>query len=134
MVAPLPSGGSILISPTGKRAEEALRASERRYRALYDDNPSMYFTVSADGTVLSVNPFGARQLGYTCEALTGNSFVELVHEDDRTTVEQLLMEAIAQPERLHTAERCANFARAGPCCGQGRLPGPVRVRTVKRLC
>ncbi len=101
---PIAIGGLNTDITDRKRAEEALRASEKRYRALYDDNPSMYFTVSADGTVLSVNPFGARQLGYTCEELTGNSFVELVHEDDRTTVEQLLLEAIAQPERLHRRE------------------------------
>jgi PAS domain S-box-containing protein len=48
-----------------KRAQAALEESEARYRALYDDNPSMYFTVDASGTVLSVNQFGARQLGAT---------------------------------------------------------------------
>ncbi len=47
-----------------KRAEEALRKSEERYHALYDDTPSMYFTLTPDGTVLSVNRFGAEQLGY----------------------------------------------------------------------
>ena len=41
-----------------KRAEAALEESRARYRALYDDNPSMYFTVDAAGTVLSVNEFG----------------------------------------------------------------------------
>jgi DNA-binding NtrC family response regulator len=42
-----------------RRAEEALRQSEERYRALYEDNPSMYFTMDGEGTVLSVNLFGA---------------------------------------------------------------------------
>lgn len=48
-----------------ERATEALRRSEQRYHALYEDTPSMYFTVSPDGTVLSVNRFGAGYLGYT---------------------------------------------------------------------
>jgi PAS domain S-box-containing protein len=66
-----------------KRAVAALEESEARYRALYDDNPSMYFTVDASGTVLSVNEFGARQLGYTPAELVGQSVLEVVHEEDR---------------------------------------------------
>ena len=31
----------------------------------------MYFTVDADGTVLSVNQFGAEQLGYEVDELLG---------------------------------------------------------------
>src|SRR5699024_1501450 len=47
--------------------ESALAQSERRYRALYDDNPTMYFTVSESGQVLSVNRFGAGKLGFEVE-------------------------------------------------------------------
>src|SRR5262249_33684298 len=42
-----------------KQTEALLKESEARYRALYDDNPSMYFTVDAAGIVLSVNQLGA---------------------------------------------------------------------------
>src|SRR5439155_1600265 len=54
-----------------KQAEQALRDSEERYRVMYQDNPSMYFTVDAAGRVLSVNQFGAEQLGYAPEELEG---------------------------------------------------------------
>ncbi|HSL02044.1 MAG TPA: PAS domain S-box protein, partial [Nitrospiraceae bacterium] len=47
-----------------KWADAALHASEERYRALYDETPTMYFTLAMDGTVRSVNRFGATQLGY----------------------------------------------------------------------
>jgi len=67
-----------------KRAKKALKASEKRYRALYDDNPSMYFTVDTEGTILSVNPFGAERLGYTIHELIGKSLISLVfYEKDR---------------------------------------------------
>ncbi|MEN6554583.1 MAG: PAS domain S-box protein [Methanobacterium sp.] len=67
-----------------KKAEEALRESEKRYRALYDDNPSMYFTVDTEGTILSVNPFGAERLGYTVPELIGKSLISMVfYEKDR---------------------------------------------------
>jgi len=55
------------------RAEQALRASEERYRALHADIPSMYFTGHPAGTVLSGNAFGASHLGYTEDELVGGS-------------------------------------------------------------
>ncbi len=73
-----------------KRAEQSLRDSEERYRVLYEDNPSMYFTVDAEGTVLSVNQFGAEQLGYTVEELVGQSVLKVFHEDDKEAVQQQL--------------------------------------------
>ncbi len=87
-----------------KRAEAALGASERRYRILYDDNPSMYLTVASDGTILSVNPFGAQQLGYTEQQLTGTSLLALVHSHDRQKVTRLLNEVTQAPDRLHRWE------------------------------
>jgi PAS domain S-box-containing protein len=69
-----------------RRAETALRESEARYRALYEDNPSMYFTLDADGAVLAVNRFGAEQLGYTPEELVGQSVLTVFHADDREAV------------------------------------------------
>ena len=43
-----------------KRADVALRASEERYRALYEDTPTMYFTLATDGRVLLRQPFRGR--------------------------------------------------------------------------
>ena len=39
-------------------SEERLRVSERRYQDLYDNTPDIYFTITDDGTVYSVNRFG----------------------------------------------------------------------------
>lgn len=69
-----------------KRAKRALRDSKERYRILYDDNPSMYFTLDPDGTVLSVNQFGAEQLGYAVEELIGQSVLHVFHQDDKEAV------------------------------------------------
>src|SRR2546426_5632992 len=54
-----------------KQAEDALRKSEEKWRAVFEHNPTMYFMVDPAGTVASVNPFGAEQLGYTVEELVG---------------------------------------------------------------
>ncbi len=81
-----------------KRVEAALRASEERYRALYDETPTMYFTLATDGTVRSVNRFGAEQLGYQAEELIGHSVLRVFHEQDKETVAANLAECLATPE------------------------------------
>ena len=43
----------------------------------------MYFTLAMDGTVRSVNRFGAEQLGYRVEELIGHSVLGLFHEQDK---------------------------------------------------
>ncbi len=80
-----------------KRAERALRDSEERYRVLYEDNPSMYFTVDSAGTVLSVNQFGAEQLGYTVSELVGQSVLDVFHKDDQEAVLQQLTTCLENP-------------------------------------
>jgi len=80
-----------------KRAEIALRQSEERYRSLYDETPTMYFTLTPDGTVRSVNRFGADQLGYQAEEIIGRSVLDLFHEDDRKMVAAKLTECLETP-------------------------------------
>ena len=82
-----------------QRAEEALRDSEERYRALYEDNPTMYFTLDEGGVVLSVNRFGARQLGYASEELVGRPVLGIFHEEDRENVSRNLSACLRAPER-----------------------------------
>jgi PAS domain S-box-containing protein len=77
-----------------RQTEQALRASEERYRILYQDNPTMYFTVDATGTVLSVNQFGAEQLGFTVEELLGSPVLDVFHADDKRDVEHQLRACI----------------------------------------
>ena len=87
-----------------KRAQIALEESEARYRALYDDNPSMYFTVDASGTVLSVNEFGARQLGYKPAELAGQSVLRVIHEEDREAARRHLATCTEKPGTVTTIE------------------------------
>ncbi|HMS84737.1 MAG TPA: PAS domain S-box protein [Nitrospira sp.] len=60
-----------------QQAESALKTSEQRYQLLYEQNPFIYFTLLPDGTVVSVNQFGADQLGYRVEDLIGQSILKV---------------------------------------------------------
>jgi PAS domain S-box-containing protein len=80
-----------------ERTEEALRHSEELYRALYEDNPFMYFTLDARGAVLSVNRYGAEQLGFSVEELMGHPILDVFHEEDRETVSWRLDECLRKP-------------------------------------
>ncbi|PDT32711.1 histidine kinase [Sinorhizobium sp. FG01] len=78
--------GTIQDITERKRAEEALRDSEEQWRAVFENNPTMYFMVDATGTIVSVNPFGAEQLGYTVDELIGRPVQDVFYEADRDAV------------------------------------------------
>ncbi len=80
-----------------KKVEETLRENEERFRSLYDDNPSMYFTVASDGTILSVNRFGSQQLGYHPDELIGRPVSDVVYEEDYASVSQKLAKLFSDP-------------------------------------
>jgi two-component system, NtrC family, C4-dicarboxylate transport sensor histidine kinase DctB len=61
----------------------------------------MIFTVDDAGTVLSVNPYGARQLGYTVNELEGRSILEVFHEEDRPAVTRQLELCMQDPTRFY---------------------------------
>ncbi|MBK6791528.1 MAG: PAS domain S-box protein [Anaerolineales bacterium] len=83
-----------------KQIEDALRTSEERYRALYEDNPSMYFTADEHGLVLSVNQYGIEQLGFAPEELVGHSLFNVFHPEDREFARRQITTCLQKPEQL----------------------------------
>ncbi len=59
----------------------ALELSERRYRALFDNTPDLYFILDAQGTVTECNRSAREQLG--TGKVTGQPFEALAHPSDR---------------------------------------------------
>ncbi len=81
-------------------AARALRASEFRFRDLYDKTPAMFMTVDGTGTVLSVNDFGAAQLGYRPEDLIGRQAVDVHAEQHRESLSHRIEACFAKPNRI----------------------------------
>jgi diguanylate cyclase (GGDEF)-like protein/PAS domain S-box-containing protein len=65
-----------------QQTEVYLRQSEERFRALFDDNPLILFTIDDDGQILSINRRGAAQFGSSSDELIGTSILKLVISDD----------------------------------------------------
>ncbi len=81
-----------------------LQESEERFRALYDDNPSIYFMVDPNGVILSVNQFGAEELGYEAAELVGESVTKIFAEEDRIKARQHVNTCLNSPGRSFTWE------------------------------
>jgi len=91
-----------------EQAEAALRDSEERFRALYDDNPTMYMTLDARGTIRSINRYGAAQLGYEVDELVGAPAEVLYPQDAHEALRRLLEQCEAKPGEAQRVElpRC----------------------------
>jgi len=78
-------------------AQKRLSASEELYRALYDDNPSTFFTVTTNHTLISVNRFGAARLGFEIDELVGTELAMLHVEKDREFAAKAIDECLRNP-------------------------------------
>ncbi|HYE78389.1 MAG TPA: PAS domain S-box protein [bacterium] len=65
-----------------QRAEEAMRASEARYRAIVEDSTEMICRFTPEGTMNYVSPALSRFLGRPAEELEGTSFIPYTHPDE----------------------------------------------------
>lgn len=87
-----------------KRAEDALRDSEAHWREVFEHNPVMYFMVDEKGIVLSVNAFGAAQLGYEVNELVGKPVLGVFLEEDRPFVLRNMAVCLEHPGQPHNWE------------------------------
>ncbi|SED50109.1 PAS domain S-box-containing protein [Bradyrhizobium erythrophlei] len=87
-----------------ERAIEALRNSEAQWKEVFEHNPVMYFMVDATGLVLSVNTFGAAQLGYTVDELLGQSVLRVFAAEDRDMVQRNVAACLENIGQTHNWE------------------------------
>ncbi|WP_028584158.1 AAA family ATPase [Desulfogranum mediterraneum] len=72
-----------------RRAEEALRRSEERFRELADLLPQMIYEADSNGTITFLNRHGIRSFGYTGEELEqGLSIRDLVPAEEHAFLEK----------------------------------------------
>jgi PAS domain S-box-containing protein len=64
---------------TNKRAEDALRESEEKYRKIFENVQDVFFQTDYTGNIIEISPSIKRYTGFTREALIGTSVLKLYH-------------------------------------------------------
>ncbi len=96
---------SVIDISEQKKAEEALKESERKYRELYEEAPNAYVTVDAGGIVRNANRKAADQLNMTLEELIGSNAIDLYPDtpDGKPKVQRVI-ETFVSGREVHGEE------------------------------
>ncbi|MBO3462698.1 PAS domain S-box protein [Aetokthonos hydrillicola Thurmond2011] len=73
-----------------KQAEQLVKVSEQRYRAIVEDQTELIARYLPDSTVTFVNQAFCRYFGVQHEAIIGKSYEPIIFQEDRGTVAQLV--------------------------------------------
>jgi PAS domain S-box-containing protein len=88
-----------------KRAEEALRESEERFRTTFENAGIGIAVVDLQGRPIQCNAALQRMLGYTEEELLRMSFTEFTHPDDRDLNVEFYRELVAEKRDSYRMEK-----------------------------
>jgi len=83
-----------------KRAEEALRKSEEKFRNLVETTPDIIWETDLEGKFRYISPTSKVILGYDPEELAGISAIELVPEEIRGLAQEDLKRFVATSDRI----------------------------------
>ena len=87
-----------------KRAEDALRASEERFRSLVQNASDLISILDAEGEVRYHSPASLHILGFPPNERLGSDFFDQVHPQDRTRLEALFETLVGKPRSSQIAE------------------------------
>jgi PAS domain S-box-containing protein len=88
-----------------KKAEDARRASEEKYRILVENQTDLVLKVDVQGRYLFASPSYCRTFGKTEEELLGNTFMPLVHADDREAALRAMRDIERPPHSCYVEQR-----------------------------
>ena len=93
-----------------KQVEAALGASEERYRLLIEHQTDLVAKVDPENRFLFVSPSYCQVFGKTEAELLGNTFMPLVHEEDRESTAQAIADLVRPPHRTYIEQRALTAA------------------------
>ena len=74
-----------------RRAAEALRLSEEKYRTLYQRTPVMLHSIDAEGRLLSVSDRWLQRLGYSADEVLGRPSTQFLTEESQRYARQVVL-------------------------------------------
>ena len=87
-----------------KKAEEAQRISEERYRSLIEHANDIVYTITIEGIITFASHNWTEQLGYEVEEIVGNSFSKFVRTEDIERLATLVRKNYENGEKLSGIE------------------------------
>jgi PAS domain S-box-containing protein len=88
-----------------RKAEEALRASEERWRKLFENSSAGIALITPNGRYIAANLALQRMLGYTEQELQRLISLDVSHEEDRAASEAILAESVDGQRRDYRIEK-----------------------------
>jgi len=87
-----------------KKAEEKLRESEAKYRALVENIGNGIATIDLEGRFVFVNQALCKIFGYSEKELIGKPFADFLHPDDKKRLLQIFLDSWKNPNRKFSIE------------------------------
>ena len=78
-----------------KKAENALRESEAKYRDLVESISDVIYSVDANGVTTYISPVVESVLGYTPSELIGSSFADFIYQEDLQSATEGFMNTLS---------------------------------------
>jgi PAS domain S-box-containing protein len=89
-----------------KQSEQALRASEEKYRSLIDHIPDVVWTADANQDLLYVSGNAVKVLGYSADELLGGQlWLNRIHPEDAARVRQAYQKLFSEGEKFDVEYR-----------------------------
>jgi PAS domain S-box-containing protein len=88
-----------------RNAEEALRASEERWRKLFENSSAGIALIAPNSRYITANAALQKMLGYTEPELQQLTVLEVTHEEDRAATEAILAESPEEQRRDYRMEK-----------------------------
>jgi PAS domain S-box-containing protein/putative nucleotidyltransferase with HDIG domain len=101
---PLQMIGAMVDMTEQKRAQEALRKSEEKFRTWIENSSDLVSVIGVDGIFQYVSPSYERLLGYKSEELVGTNGFDLIHPADRLRVIKIFFDNIQKTDGVGRAE------------------------------
>ena len=88
--------GSCVDVTEARRSEAALRASEEKYRRIFEQTSDLIFTTDLDQVITACNPAGAAAVGVARDGAIGRNISDFVAPEDLELTRQMLQRKLEQ--------------------------------------